>query len=121
MTIYNKRGPAPIDKGWSWVVMSAVMLSTFLEMGLYKSFGIFFVEYVEKFGSSATMTSVISGVYLAGYSFVALIMMTYGLGRISCRQSVMIGGVFISIGYLVSSLATTIEIVILAQGVFTGL
>lgn len=121
MTIEVSRGSAPIDRGWAWVVMVAVMLSTFLEMGLYKSFGIFFVEYIERFGSSATMTSVISGIYLAGYSVFALIMMTFGLGRISCRQSVMVGGVSLALGYLLSSLATSIEIVILAQGIFTAI
>ncbi|XP_060083293.1 monocarboxylate transporter 5-like [Ylistrum balloti] len=117
----DKHGAAPIDSGWAWVVMAAVMLSTFLDMGLYKSFGIFFVEYIEKFGSSATITSVISGIYLGGYSIVALVMMTYGLGRISSRQSVMFGGVFLSIGYLLSSFATTIQVVFVAQGVFAAI
>ncbi|XP_033760707.1 monocarboxylate transporter 12-B-like [Pecten maximus] len=121
MTAEDKRGSAPIDRGWAWVVMAAVMLSTFLEMGLYRSFGIFFVEFIETFGSSATMTSVISGVYLAGYSIFALVMMTYGLGKVSCRQSVMTGGVFLAVGYLLSSMATSIEAVILAQGVFTAI
>lgn len=47
-------------------------------------------------------------------------MMTIGLRYLSSRQSVAIGGLCVSIGYLLCAFADRIEYLIVAQGVLTG-
>lgn len=107
----------PRDRGWSWVVLVATMATCFLEMGVYKSFGIYINAYLEEFNTSVTVASLISGIFSVTFCFTALPLTAFGTDKFGCRPLVMFGGFALFLGYLLSSLATGIGVVMLAQGV----
>lgn len=107
----------PRDRGWSWVVLVATMATCFLEMGVYKSFGIYINAYLEEFNTTVTVASLISGIFSVTFCFTALPLTAFGTDKFGCRPLVMFGGFALFLGYLLSSLATDIGIVMLAQGV----
>lgn len=44
-------------------------MATFLMVGNMRSFGIFFVAFIDTFGASASMTSSLQGIQACVYSF----------------------------------------------------
>lgn len=49
----------PPDGGWGWLVLFGCTLINFLLPGTIKSFGVLFVEFLEKFESSEVAASII--------------------------------------------------------------
>lgn len=45
------------------------MATCFLEMGVYKSFGIYINAYLEEFNTSVTVASLISGIFSVTFCF----------------------------------------------------
>lgn len=54
---------------WSWVLVTAMFVSTGLVFGLMRSLGVFFVEFVHYFEESAQAISWISSIGLAAQQF----------------------------------------------------
>ncbi|KAJ8310138.1 hypothetical protein KUTeg_012003 [Tegillarca granosa] len=85
----------------SQVAWLGVTFSNFIYMGTVRSFGLFFVEYLEVFSGT-------------------LPVLTYGLRSLSVRQSVMVGAFLCSLSYFLNSFATSIEYVVVVQGLLFG-
>lgn len=73
---------APPDGGWGWAVVAASFTISLLVDGVCFSFGIFFDEFREEFGTSKAQTSWIGSVLNGSY----LIFGVYLLREISCVE-----------------------------------
>ena len=49
----------PIDRGWAWVVLFAVVTGDMLGYGYLTCLGIFYTEWKDYFGLTATATSLL--------------------------------------------------------------
>ena len=49
-------------------IFPGVSLSTFIEMGNFKTFGIYFITFLDEFKASATMTALINATYCVFFS-----------------------------------------------------
>ncbi|XP_061180035.1 monocarboxylate transporter 9-like [Saccostrea echinata] len=108
------------DAGWSWVVLLASMTTCYLEMGTFRCFGIYMNAYLDEFNTSVTVVSLISGVFPITFCIAVLPVTVFGTERFGCRALVVYGGFALFVGYILSSIAPNIEVVMLAQGVIAA-
>ncbi|CAG5134292.1 unnamed protein product [Candidula unifasciata] len=111
---------APPDGGWGWVVVASSFTISLLVDGVCFSFGIFFDEFREEFGTSKGTTSwigsVLNGSYLIfGPIFSALVNM-YG-----CRNVALGGAVLASVAFFLSTFSPNIGVLIFTYGFLGGL
>ncbi|XP_070540610.1 monocarboxylate transporter 13-like isoform X2 [Ptychodera flava] len=111
---------APQDGGWGWVVVVAGHFSLLLSLGSLTAFGPFVVRLKEYFGSGAGPIGGISGAALfvtlaTGPASSAL------TARFGCRPVVMVGGVIVTIGLVLSSFATEVYQLYLTYGIISGI
>ncbi|XP_008319287.1 monocarboxylate transporter 13 [Cynoglossus semilaevis] len=104
---------------WSWVLVTAMFVSTGLVFGLMRSLGVFFVEFVHYFEESAQAISWISSIGLAAQQFFS------PLGTALCnayetRWVVMTGGFLAGLGLMLASQATCLLHLYLTMGVISG-
>ncbi|KAL3854463.1 hypothetical protein ACJMK2_013731 [Sinanodonta woodiana] len=110
----------PIDRGWAWMILAGAYINSVLVVGMLRLEGIFFNEYQKKFQSSSGITSLIPSVQNGVYSLFSLIVMLIGSSRLNTRVSLLIGGLLVSVAYIINSRSTRIEYVIIGQGVLSG-
>ncbi|XP_033760793.1 monocarboxylate transporter 14-like [Pecten maximus] len=111
----------PVDSGWAWVVLFGCTCNFALIVGTIKSFGIFFIEFLEMFDASVSMTSMIAGLMQVTYSFFSLPIMTIGLRYTSPRQSAIFGGLFATSAYALGSLAQNVNFLLFTHGILFGI
>lgn len=111
----------PVDGGYAWVVLIAVFFVQFLLIGYTKSIGIIFVEFQSKFGSNASMTSLIVSVTEAVGSLGSFLVMGFLTKVLSPRSIAMIGCLFFTAGVAGNSLFKQLEYLCLTQGVMYGM
>ncbi|XP_029559527.1 monocarboxylate transporter 4 isoform X2 [Salmo trutta] len=108
------------DGGWGWAVLSGCFVITGFSYAFPKAVSVFFKELIREFGVGYSDTAWISSILLA---------MLYGTGplcsvlvnRYGCRPVMMVGGLFASLGMILSSFSTSIIHIYLSTGVITGL
>ncbi|XP_033761127.1 monocarboxylate transporter 5-like [Pecten maximus] len=111
----------PVDRGWAWVVLVASTLITTLYAGLFKSFGIFYVEILEVYDGNVSTTSLISSLQFAVYCVTTVPIMTSLLRHCSIRTC-QIAGILVTVaGFGLSSLVHSLELLILTQSILSGL
>ncbi|XP_062583703.1 monocarboxylate transporter 8-like [Saccostrea cucullata] len=96
------------------------MTTCYLEMGTFRCFGIFMNAYLDEFQTSVTVVSLISGVFPITFCLAVLPVTVFGTERFGCRALVIHGGCALFVGYILSSVAPSIEVVMLAQGVIAA-
>ncbi|ELU08617.1 hypothetical protein CAPTEDRAFT_220701 [Capitella teleta] len=111
----------PKDRGWAWMcVLSGFLMNVLVVGGAAKSFGILFVEIVEKFGSSSAATSWISSLNqclaLTLSPLASTLATLYGTRRV-----VFIAGFLISTGFILSIFAVSLEYYYFSYGLFVGI
>ncbi|XP_067659764.1 monocarboxylate transporter 5-like isoform X1 [Haliotis asinina] len=111
----------PIDRGWAWVIVGATFCINLIQVGMYRSFGILFVEFLKEFKASTSVTSLIMGIYSASYSLTALFGLSIVLDRFSVRATCLIGGILMSLGGILSFFAMNIEFLIFTQSILSGM
>ncbi|XP_029558673.1 monocarboxylate transporter 4 isoform X1 [Salmo trutta] len=107
------------DGGWGWAVLSGCFVITGFSYAFPKAVSVFFKELIREFGVGYSDTAWISSILLA---------MLYGTGplcsvlvnRYGCRPVMMVGGLFASLGMILSSFSTSIIHIYLSTGVITG-
>nr|XP_019965493.1 PREDICTED: monocarboxylate transporter 13-like [Paralichthys olivaceus] len=107
------------DGDWSWPLVAALFVSTSLVFGLMRSLGVFFVEFVQYFETSAQAISWISSTGLAAQQFFS------PLGAALCnaydtRLVVMTGGFLAGLGFILASQATCLFHLYLTMGLISG-
>ncbi|XP_052783153.1 monocarboxylate transporter 5-like [Mya arenaria] len=111
----------PQDTGWSWMVLIGASLQLMLTIGILKSSGILFVAFQERFDSSATTTSLLSTVQNLTYGVTAMFVMTIGVKLTTCRNLVFLGTLLNSAGFIITSKAVSIDVLLLSYGVLNEL
>ena len=110
----------PVDTGWSWVILFGVTLEIMIVVGLFKASGIIFVAIQERFGSSASMTSIISTLTMASWSVASLLIMNIGSKFLSSRTITVIGTLATCASYVISSMARDIKLLLFSHGLMQG-
>lgn len=105
---------------YGWTVVSACFLGSFVVFGLSYSFGIFFEEILDEFGRSrgvtATAFSVQTVSLYVGASVIGAVIDRYG-----ARTILVAGAVLLCSGLLLTSIASSLAVLVLAYGIMTGL
>ncbi|XP_055958039.1 monocarboxylate transporter 14-like isoform X2 [Patella vulgata] len=105
----------PIDRGWAWVVMIACMLNATITAGYGRTLGLLFVEYLDLFKASATITTLVFGVMAAALSISGFITMNFILEKTTVRKVVLVGVCLSSGGVILSCLANGVLFLIFTQ------
>ncbi|XP_060083302.1 monocarboxylate transporter 9-like [Ylistrum balloti] len=111
----------PVDRGWAWAVLGGAVSVYFFYAGVLKSFGILFVEFVDKYQESAAVTALVSGLESACFTIAALLSLTVGLNYANCRTIVICGGLFLGTGFILSSFAQDVYFLLVSYSVVFGL
>ncbi|XP_069104321.1 monocarboxylate transporter 5-like isoform X2 [Argopecten irradians] len=110
----------PIDHGWAWVVLVASTVINILYAGVLKSFGILFIEILDVYGGTVSTTSLITGLQFTVYCTTNLVVMMVLLRYQSVRTCQVIGILFSASAYILSSLTTRLELLIVCQSILNG-
>ncbi|XP_071163224.1 monocarboxylate transporter 12-like [Mytilus edulis] len=110
----------PVDRGWAWVVMCAIFLQLFLNVGISKSFGLFFIQFIIVYKTSASLISGVIALQTAMFSLSSLFILSYGTKLLGPRKLVMIGSILVPAGYLLNAFAPDVAFLILSQSVLFG-
>ncbi|XP_060073917.1 monocarboxylate transporter 9-like [Ylistrum balloti] len=110
-----------MDRGWAWIILLGNDVKLFIIVGTIKSFGLFFIEFLEIFDASVSMTSMIVGLMQITYSVFSLPIMAIGLHHISPRQSILCGGLIGTLAYALGSQAPNIYFLLFTHGVLFGI
>ncbi|XP_070783505.1 monocarboxylate transporter 12-B [Enoplosus armatus] len=111
---------SPLDGGWGWVIVSCCFMVTVCTRAVTRCVSIFFVEFQAHFGADYSSTAWIHSLVDCTTMLCAPVGSLVG-NRCSCRVAVMLGGLLSSCGLLLSSFATSLELLYLTMGVLTGL
>ncbi|XP_046581644.1 monocarboxylate transporter 13-like [Haliotis rubra] len=106
------------DGGWL-VVLACFGVNT-LMMGYIKCFGILFVEFINEFQASASMTSLVMGLTSASTSIMSLVVLNILMDRLSIRKLALAGAILISLGVTLSSVSASIEFLLFSQSLLVG-
>ncbi|XP_066272168.1 monocarboxylate transporter 13-like [Branchiostoma lanceolatum] len=109
----------PPDGGWGWVVVLAALCNLGFMYGTVRSLGVFFVPMMETFDTNAGTTSWVVST-LMGCSFACGPVSGALIRKFGSRPVAMTGGVFVCIGYFLSSFATEIYHVYVTLGLVAG-
>uniref|UniRef100_A0A8W8IRC2 Uncharacterized protein n=1 Tax=Magallana gigas TaxID=29159 RepID=A0A8W8IRC2_MAGGI len=117
----KKKPPQPIDEGWSWLILAAAVLVTFLWGGVVRAFGVLFVELRTEFGLSTSLLSLVVALHTALFTIGGLFALTYGVRYLTGRQCVFIGAILAVLSFVFSSLAKNGLILFVSYGFLLGL
>lgn len=110
----------PPDGGYGWFIVFGAFSVQFWVAGLVKSYGVLYVEIMETFPSStATVASWIPAI-LSALCLVLAPLSSALCQRFSCRSVVFVGGIFCSLGMVLSYFATSLLHLLLTFGILTG-
>lgn len=111
--------PPPPDGGYGWVICFASFMCNMVVDGIAYTFGIFLGEFVEYFGEGkgkvAWVGSLLSGVYLSAGPIVSALANKFG-----CRTVCIAGSVVACIAFVLSTLSTSVDMLMITYGVLGG-
>ncbi|KAM4715129.1 monocarboxylate transporter 12-B [Anableps anableps] len=110
----------PPDGGWGWIIVGSCFMVTVCTRAVTRCISIFFVEFQAHFEADYSSTAWIHSLVDCTTMLCAPVGSLLG-NQWSCRVAVMLGGLLSSCGLLLSSFATSLELLYFTMGVFTGL
>lgn len=117
--VKQSRAVPPPDGGWGWVIVGCCFMVTVCTRAVTRCVSIFFVEFQAHFGSDYAATAWIHSLVDCTTMLCAPVGSLVG-NRWSCRVAVMVGGLLSSVGLLLSSFCSSLELLYLSMGVLTG-
>ncbi|XP_054850525.1 monocarboxylate transporter 13-like [Eublepharis macularius] len=111
--------PAPPDGGWGWMVILAGFVQTALVFGVIRSFGVFFVEFVEYFRAPSSTISWIVSLGVAILQFASPVGSALS-AYYGARPVVMVGGFLSGLGLLLASFSIHLTHLYLSIGLLAG-
>ncbi|XP_056147425.1 monocarboxylate transporter 12-B-like [Lampris incognitus] len=126
MTTKSKaaRGPlvvaTPPDGGWGWMIVAGCFLTTICTRAVTRCVSIFFVEFQLHFERAYATTAWINSLMDCTTMLCAPLGSFIG-NRLSCKVTVLLGGLLSSTGLVLSSFATSLEFLYISLGLLTGL
>lgn len=109
----------PPDGGWGWVVVAASFVVNLIADGITFSFGVIFVEFLKYFGENRGKTAWIGSLFMA-MPLLSGPVASFLTDRYGCRTVTMVGSVMASGGFVISSMANSMEILFITFGIFAG-
>ncbi|XP_060112472.1 monocarboxylate transporter 13-like [Heteronotia binoei] len=107
------------DGGWGWMVVLAGFVQTALVFGVIRSFGVFFVEFVEYFRAPSSTVSWVVSLGVAVLQFASPVGSALS-ARYGARPVVMAGGFLSGLGLLLASFSTHLTHLYLSIGLLAG-
>lgn len=108
------------DGGWGWMVVLGSLVCNIVVDGVCYSFAVFKEHYVREFNATNEQTgwvgSLLAGCYLTIGPVVSVLAEKYG-----CRKVTIAGSIISAAGFILSTQATSIEMLIVTYGVIGGL
>lgn len=111
--------PQPPDGGWGWVVVAAAFVTNMIADGVTFTFGIIYVDLLRYFGEGKSKTAWIGGLFMS-MPLISGPIASYLTDRFGCRRVCMFGAVLSALGFVVSSYAESIELLIFTFGIVSG-
>ncbi|XP_063534320.1 monocarboxylate transporter 4-like [Cydia strobilella] len=108
------------DGGWGWVVVASSFIISMIADGISFSFGLLYIEFLEEFGASKSTTAWIGSLFIA-VPLLSGPVMSALVDRYGCRSMTILGGIISTLGFVLASVSTTIETMMLTFGVIAGL
>lgn len=121
VTTLKRKGTVPVDRDWAWFVLLGAFLNMLLLIGIIKCSGILFVAFQERYGSSSSMTSLLSTVENIFQSITSLLAMTFGIRITTCRNMLFLGSIITSTAYIITSQAADIRLLLFSYGALQGI
>ncbi|XP_072886621.1 monocarboxylate transporter 5 [Hemitrygon akajei] len=110
----------PPDGGWGWMIVVHFFLVNVLVMGTLKTFGIFFVTLQEVFGASSEQISWVGSI-MSSLRLSAGPIASVACGKLGDRWTSILGAVLVSMGFLISMLATNVVFLYMSLGGVVGI
>lgn len=85
--------PLPVDRGWAWVIMLGVFFNVCFLMFFIRSSSVLFIQFLEVYQESATMTTLAFGLSSAMFAVCNILGPTVLLCRFEVRTLVLVGTV----------------------------
>ncbi|OWR42228.1 Monocarboxylate transporter 14 [Danaus plexippus plexippus] len=108
------------DGGWGWIVVLSSFVISMIADGISFSFGLLYIEFLDEFGASKSTTAWIGSLFIA-VPLLAGPVMSALVDRYGCRSMTILGGIISSLGFVLASVSTTLETMMLTFGVIAGL
>lgn len=116
----DEKKPRIPDGGWGWVVVLSSLFISMVADGISFSFGLLYVEFLNHFQESKSVTSWIGSLFMA----VPLLSGPVGsalVDRYGCRAMTMVGGFISGCGFVLAAFSNSIIEMYLTFGVIAGL
>lgn len=108
------------DGGWGWVVVLSSFVISMIADGISFSFGLLYIEFLEEFEASKATTAWIGSLFIA-VPLLAGPIMSALVDRYGCRSMTILGGIISTLGFILASISTTLEMMMITFGVIAGL
>nr|XP_014103763.1 uncharacterized protein LOC106627946 [Bactrocera oleae]XP_036223550.1 uncharacterized protein LOC106627946 [Bactrocera oleae] len=116
----DKKKPEIPDGGYGWVVVLASLVVSLIADGLSFSFGLINSELLHYFGESPSKTAWISSLFFSVPLLMGPIWSNL-VDNYGCRKMTIFGGLLSAIGFGLSSLCNSVEMLMLTFGIISGL
>ncbi|CAH2211209.1 jg3514 [Pararge aegeria aegeria] len=108
------------DGGWGWVVVLSSFVISMIADGISFSFGLLYIEFLDEFQASKSTTAWIGSLFIA-VPLLSGPVMSALVDRYGCRSMTILGGIISTIGFVLASISTTLEMMLITFGVIAGL
>lgn len=119
ITIVTKKKPKIPDGGFGWVIVLASFIISVIIDGIAFSFGLIYTELLNYFEESKTKTAWIGAFHLA-VPLLAGPIISNMVDRYGCRIMTIIGGMISAIGFVLSAMSDSVEMLYLTFGLISG-
>ncbi|XP_039953110.1 monocarboxylate transporter 9-like isoform X1 [Bactrocera tryoni] len=116
----DKKTPAVPDGGYGWIIVIASLIVSLIADGLGFSFGLINSELLNYFGESASKTAWISSLFFSVPLLMGPIWSNL-VDKYGCRKMTIFGGFLSAVGFGLSSLCNSVEMLMLTFGIISGL
>ncbi|KAM4591999.1 monocarboxylate transporter 12-B-like [Odontesthes bonariensis] len=110
----------PPEGGWGWMIVFGCFLSTICIRAVTRCVSMFFVEFQMRFEKDYSTTAWIHSL-IDSTTMLCAPLGSYLGNRMSCRATVILGGLLSSAGLVLSSFASSLEFLYVSLGIITGL
>uniref|UniRef100_T1JKY7 Major facilitator superfamily (MFS) profile domain-containing protein n=1 Tax=Strigamia maritima TaxID=126957 RepID=T1JKY7_STRMM len=111
--------PNSPDGGWGWVVVFAAFMTNLIADGITFSFGVMYVEFVNYFKQSKGKTAWIGSLFM-GIPLLAGPIASALTDRFGCRKVTIAGALLAALGFVLSSMSESVELLYFTFGVMSG-
>ncbi|XP_076457556.1 monocarboxylate transporter 5-like [Babylonia areolata] len=112
--------PMPPDGGWGWVIVFASLFCNFIVDGVGYSFGVFLLVFADFFQESDLGKVSLVGSLLCGLYNIIGPVVSGLINKFGCRPVAVAGSVVAALAFLLSTIAPSVDILILTYGVMGG-